>query len=65
LDEAGKSIKDFDVDDCVYINEDSTLAEVEWMNHRKDVSPVAGKTVQMVFRGRGAKLYSLQFVEAK
>jgi hypothetical protein len=65
LDESGKSLDGFKVDDCIYVNDDSTHAEAEWMKRGKDLSSVAGKAVRLVFRGRGAKLFSLQFVEAK
>jgi hypothetical protein len=62
LDERGKPIDGFGVDDCVYINGDFIDAEVEWLNKGTDVSSLAGKPVQLVFRSRGTKLYSLQFV---
>jgi hypothetical protein len=52
----------FGVDDCVYINGDFIDTEVEWMKKGRDVSTLAGKTVRLVIRGRGTKLYSLQFV---
>lgn len=65
LDDHAKPVKGFDIDDCVYINEDNTMAQVEWMNAGKNVSELAGQTVQLVVRGRGAKLYSLQFVNEK
>jgi len=63
LDESGKAIPGWGVDDCVYINGDFTEGEVEWLGSGKDVSKLAGKTVQLVFRLRGAKLYAMQFVE--
>jgi len=87
LDQHGKPVKGFSVDDCVYINGDFLAAEVEWIKNRDqvsipvgksvedvlprvrklkisaDVSPLAGKTVQLIFRLRGTKLYSMQFVE--
>jgi hypothetical protein len=62
LDENGKSIDGFDVDDCIYINGDFIEKEVEWMNKGFDVSELEGKTVQVVFRIRGSKLYAMQFV---
>jgi hypothetical protein len=64
VDEHGKPIDGFGVDDCVYVNADDTAAEVEWLKSGKNVSSLAGKTVRLIVRGRGAKLYSLQFVKA-
>ncbi len=63
LDESGKPIPDWGVDDCVYINGDFIEKEVEWLGSGTDVSRLAGKTLQLVFRLRGAKLYAMQFVE--
>jgi hypothetical protein len=67
LEESGKPIEGFGLDDCVYINGDFVDAEVEWLGgskeSTKDVSRLAGRTVQVVFRMRGARLYSMQFVE--
>jgi hypothetical protein len=63
LDEHGKPFDGFGFDDCVYVNCDDTAAEVEWLDNGKDVSALAGKPIQLAIRGRGAKLYSLQFVE--
>ncbi len=63
LDESGKPIPGWGLDDCVYINGDFIEKEVEWLRSGMDVSNLSGKTVQVVFRLRGAKLYSLQFVE--
>jgi hypothetical protein len=57
LDENGRSIDGFGVDDCVYINGDFIDTEVEWLH-----KGLAGKPVQLVIRSRGTKLYSLQFV---
>jgi len=61
LDESGKPIPGWGVDDCVYINGDFIEKEVEWLHSGQDVSSLAGKTVQLVFRLRGAKLYAMQF----
>jgi len=63
LDEAGKPIPGRGLDEAVYINGDFTDCEVEWLGLGKDLSALAGKTVQLVFRLRGAKLYAFQFVE--
>jgi hypothetical protein len=62
LNENGRSIDGFGVDDCVYINGDFIDTEVEWLHKGTDVSSLAGKPVQLVIRSRGTKLYSLQFV---
>jgi len=87
LDEKGKPIKGFSVDDCIFINGDFIAAEIEWMKNREameqnieiykedldalskelkttsDVSELQGKTIHLVLRMRGCKLYSMQFVE--
>ncbi|MFA3782230.1 LamG-like jellyroll fold domain-containing protein [Melioribacteraceae bacterium 4301-Me] len=70
LDENGNPIKGFSVDDCVYINDNAVEHEVEWLNKGKsgstasrDVSSLEGKVVQLVFRMRGTKLYSMQFIK--
>jgi hypothetical protein len=62
LDEQGRPIEGFSVDDCVYINGDFIAAQVEWLGRGKDLSQLAGRTVQLVFRMRGSKLYAMQFV---
>lgn len=64
LDEQGQPIPGFALDDCVYLNCDAVAAEVEWLGKGKDVSELAGRTVQVAFRGNGTKLYSLQFVKS-
>jgi hypothetical protein len=65
VDERGKPVPGFSVDDCVYVNGDSIDYEVEWLTSSggtKDVSSLAGKTVQLVVQMRGVSLYALQFV---
>ncbi len=62
LDENGKAIDGFNVDDCVYVNGDFIETEVEWLGKGTDLSPLARRPVQLVIRSRGTKLYSLQFV---
>ncbi|UCE07560.1 MAG: hypothetical protein JSW07_05870, partial [bacterium] len=62
IDKNGIPIEGFSVDECIYINGDFIDTEVEWLNMGTDVSSLAGKTVQVVFRMRGSKLYSMQFV---
>ncbi len=62
LDGKGTPIPGFALDDCVYINGDFTEAEVEWMKKGKDIGQLAEKTIQLVFRMRGSKLYAMQFL---
>jgi hypothetical protein len=62
LDEEGAPIPGFSVDECCYLNGDFIDAPVEWMNRGLDVSSLEGRTVQIVFRMRGTKLYAMQFV---
>lgn len=61
VDEAGKPVPGFTVDDCVYLNGSGVAQEVEWLGKGKDVSALAGQTVRLVFRMRGSSLYALQF----
>jgi len=60
-DAGGKPIPGFSVDDCIYINGDFIATPVEWMQRGTDVSSLAGRTVRLVFRMRGAQLYAMQF----
>jgi hypothetical protein len=62
LDQSGRSIDGFDLEDCVYISGNFVETEVEWLRRGKDVSKLQGRPVQAVFRMRGAGLYSFQFV---
>jgi hypothetical protein len=63
LDENGRPVKGFSTEDCIYINGNFVSTDVEWMNTGKDVSLLQGKTVQVVIKMRGSKLYSMQFVK--
>lgn len=63
LDEDSRSIPGFSVDECIYINGDFIDAEVEWLERGKDLSSLVGKSVQVVIRMRGSKLYAMQFVD--
>ena len=63
LDEQGTYVEGYAVDDCVYINGDFIARDVDWLETGADLSPLTGRTVQVVFRMRGAKLYAMQFVE--
>ena len=62
IDENGKPVEGFSVDDCVYIYGDFIDGAVEWMKKGTDVSSLQGKTLRLVFKMRGSKLYALQFV---
>ena len=62
LDAEGNPIEGFNVDDCVYINGDFIEKEIEWMEKGTDISELEGKTIQVVFRTRGSKIYAMQFV---
>jgi hypothetical protein len=63
LDENGQPVPGYGLDDCIYINGDFIEKKVEWLDNGSDLSQLAGKTVQLAFRMRGAKLYSMQFVK--
>ena len=63
LDENGQPMEGFSVDECLYINGDFIETEVEWLPNGTDVSGLQGKTVQIVFRMRGSKLYAMQFID--
>jgi len=63
LDQQGRAIEGYGLEDCIYLNGDFIDAEVEWLEKGKDVSQLAGQPVQVVVRSRGTKLYSLQFDE--
>ena len=61
LDSSGAPIPGYSVDECIYINGDFLATEVEWLKKGVDVSELAGRVVQLVFRLRGARLYAMQF----
>ncbi len=63
LDESGKPVEGLSVDDCIYINGDFVKTEVEWLGKGKEIGNLAGRTVQLVIRMRGSKLYAMQFVD--
>ena len=63
LDEEGKLVPGFSLDECVYVNGDFIETKVEWLEKGKDLGQLAGKTIQLVLRMRGCKLYALQFVD--
>jgi hypothetical protein len=41
---------------------EAVLPELKKLEITRDVSQLAGRTVQLVFRMRGTKLYAMQFV---
>ncbi|MSU50992.1 MAG: hypothetical protein EXS37_18185 [Opitutus sp.] len=57
----GSPIPGFGLDECVYVNGNELRYAVEWLPHGKDVSALAGQTVQLVVRMRGASVFALQF----
>jgi len=61
LDEAGKSIPGYALDDCDPISVDSTRHTVSWRG-KNDVGPQAGKVVQVELQLQNAKVFALQFV---
>ncbi|MCA9230992.1 MAG: LamG domain-containing protein [Planctomycetales bacterium] len=63
LDAHGDPIEGYTLDDCIYVNGDFIDTGIEFLDRGLDVSPLAGKTVQLVFRMRGSKLYAMQFVD--
>ena len=63
LDENGRPVPGYSVDDCVYINGDFIAEPVEWLGAGTDVSKLAGKTVRLVLRMRSAKLFAMQFTK--
>lgn len=63
LDESGKSIPGYSADECVYINGDFLNASVEWLNRGTDIGELQGRTVQMIIRMRGSKLFAMQFTK--
>jgi hypothetical protein len=65
LDEKGQPVPGLSVDDCIYINGDYLAGRVQWLKSGTDVSKLAGRTVQLVFRMRGAKLFAMQFVDGQ
>ena len=52
LDQDGRPIEGYGLDDCIYINGDFMDTEVEWLDKGKDVSALAGQPVQLVIRMR-------------
>lgn len=62
-DEQGRPIPGFGPDECVFINGNYVAHPVEWLGRGTDVSALAGRTLRLVIRMRGAALHALQFVE--
>ncbi|MBL9215920.1 MAG: LamG domain-containing protein [Opitutaceae bacterium] len=66
VDEQGRPVPGFGVDECVYINGNFVEHGVRWLSAdgrvHDDISALAGRPVRLVFRMRGASLYAMQFV---
>jgi len=60
LDESGKPVPGYAVEDCEALRTDSIAAEVTWKG-KKSVGPLAGQVVRLKFELRDAKLYAFQF----
>ena len=65
LNEKNEYLPGYSLDDCIYINGDFVAADVEWLGKGKDVSELAGRVVQLVFRMRAARLFAMQFNESQ
>jgi hypothetical protein len=61
LDEEGKAIPGFSIEDARFINGDYLDRTVEWKGGATDVSDLAGVPIRLRFQCRGTKLYSFQF----
>jgi hypothetical protein len=59
LDEQGRPIPGFALRDCEPISGDHIAKTVSWAGG--DLAGLAGRTVQLVFKMRNAKLYAFQF----
>ena len=63
LDESGNPIPGYSIDEGVFINGDFIETEVEWLNKGSDVGELEGKIIRVQIKMRGAKLFSMQFVD--
>ncbi len=61
LDEEGKEIPGYSLEECRIINGDYLDTTVAWKDGQSDVSGLRGKSVRLKFDCRGTKLYSFQF----
>ncbi|PUZ27211.1 Concanavalin A-like lectin/glucanases superfamily protein [Chitinophaga costaii] len=61
LDGEGRPLPGFGLDDCIYINGDYIETPVEWLKKGASLKSLNGKTVRLIFRMRGSKLYAMQF----
>jgi hypothetical protein len=59
-DSEGKTIKDFDSEDCEILRINSTRAAVKWKGG-SDLTSLKGRDVRLIFTGSRAKLYSFYF----
>lgn len=62
LDESGNPIPGYSIDEGVFINGDFIETEVEWLNKGSDVGGLEGKVIRIYIKMRGAKLFSMQFI---
>jgi hypothetical protein len=57
VDEAGRGIAPYSIENCLPVRIDNTLQEVTW-HGRQDVAALAGRTVRVRFRLRHAQIYA-------
>ena len=60
LDESGKPLEGFGVDDADIVRTNSTHAQIAWKG-RDDLTTLAGQMVRLRFQGSRTKLYSYRF----
>jgi hypothetical protein len=61
LDENDQPISGYEIARSVLVNGDFIEHEVEWLDVGGDISHLGGRTVRLMIRMRGARLYSIQF----
>lgn len=61
LDEAGAPIPGYSADESIYANGDFLASPVEWLGKGSNVAPLAGRSVRLYFRMRGARLFAFRF----
>lgn len=62
LDQAGKPLRGFAVEDCVPVRAEAVRHVVRW-SQGEDIRALAGKAVRLCFQMRDAKLFALEFVD--
>ena len=63
LDEQGKPIPGYTMDEAISVERNQTAAAVIWEN-RDNVGEVAGRPVRLHLKLRACKLYAVQFVKS-